>query len=433
MTTKTMKYEIKFEKELYNLLSDIQYSVFRIKNKATTMAYDWQQFSFGYNERFGKYPKPKDIIGKVRIDSDIYNLIKDDYNYLSSSIIDNSIMESVKKFNNDKLKILKGEQAIPTYKRDGSFPIRATQIKNLTKINNKKYETKLSLLSPKGAKERGIKSQIPVELRTGKGANEILDRIINNEYKLSDSRISKIKNKFYLMIAYTFEPKKLELDKYKVMGIDLGVNIPAMLAINDDEYYKAHIGNSDEIKNFEKQMYSRYRKLQESRKWAGEGSCGHGRKTRMKPLEKLLGKIANYKDQKNHVWSREIVNEAIKHGCGTIQMEDLTGISEHNKFLKRWTFYDLQTKIEYKAKEVGIEVVKIDPKHTSGRCSKCGHIHRSKDKEQWRPTQDKFICQSCGYTTNADYNASKNISIKDIDKIIEKDLKVQGKVLVSHT
>lgn len=121
MVTKTMKYEIKFEKELYNLLSDIQYSVFRIKNKATTMAYDWQQFSFAYNERFGSYPKPKDIVGKVRIDSDIYNLIKDDYKYLPSFIIDVAIGESVKKFNNDKLKILKGEQAIPTYKRDGSI------------------------------------------------------------------------------------------------------------------------------------------------------------------------------------------------------------------------------------------------------------------------------------------------------------------------
>ncbi|MEV6689783.1 hypothetical protein AB0N28_31440, partial [Streptomyces sp. NPDC051130] len=62
---KTMKYEIKYNKELYNLLSDIQHAVWLIKNRATTAAYDWQQFSFGYNERFGEYPKEKELLGKT--------------------------------------------------------------------------------------------------------------------------------------------------------------------------------------------------------------------------------------------------------------------------------------------------------------------------------------------------------------------------------
>ena len=41
-------------------------------------------------------------------------------------------------------------------------------------------------------------------------------------------------------------------------------------------------------------------------------------------LEKLAGKIANFKNTKNHCWSRYIVDVAVKNKCGVIQMEDLS-------------------------------------------------------------------------------------------------------------
>src|SRR5690606_20140564 len=114
---------------------------------------------------------------------------------------------------------------------------------------------------------------------------------------------------------------------------------------------------------------------------------------------------------------------------GTIQMEDLSGIAEENTFLKTWTYYDLQQKIKYKAEELGIKVIMINPKHTSGRCNCCGHIHRSVNKEEWRPTQDQFICQSCGHKANADWNAAKNIATPGIEKLIEEQLHKQEKEL----
>lgn len=110
-------------------------------------------------------------------------------------------------------------------------------------------------------------------------------------------------------------------------------------------------------------------------------------------------------------------------------MEDLTGISDDNTFLKTWTYYDLQQKIKYKAEEKGIKIVMINPAHTSGRCSNCGHVHTSENKEKWRPTQEQFICQNCGTKMNADHNAAKNIATHDIEKIIKEQLKLQEKEL----
>ncbi|MFG3435117.1 RNA-guided endonuclease InsQ/TnpB family protein [Lysinibacillus fusiformis] len=422
---KTMKYEIKYNKELYNLLSDIQHAVWLIKNRATTAAYDWQQFSFGYNERFGEYPKEKELLGKT-LSPDVYGFLKEMGSFVSSSIVDSAVNEAITKFKNDKVKILKGEQSIQIYRRNGSFPIRASQLKGLTKLDNKTYNAKLSLLSNEGAKERNCKGQFLVTLLTGNGAYEILDRVINGEYKMCDSRIYKRKNKFYLLLTYKFEKETVKvLDENRIMGVDIGIAVPAVLAISQDKYYRQYVGDAKEVSDFVAQINDRKKRLQRSRKWAGEGSRGSGRKKLMRPVDAISNKIHNYRETKNHTWSRFIVNEAVKNECGTIQMEDLSGISADNTFLKDWTFFSLQQKIINKANEHGIKVVQVKPSYTSQRCHKCGFIHKAVNKEIWRPTQAKFKCLNCGLETNADLNAARNIAIKDIEKIIDEQLKVQ--------
>lgn len=423
MVTKTMKYEIKYEKELYNLLSDIQYVIYRLKNKATSMTWDWQQYSFGYKERLGDYPKEKDMLGKT-LSPDIYNQIKDEFgNFVSSSIVDVAIQEAVKKFKKDSPEILRGERSIANYKRDGAFPIRKAQIKNLNKVTSKRYTCKLSLLSREGVKEKGFSSgRVDVELRTGNGAYQILDRILEGSYKMCDSKITKVKNKFYLLLTYQFEAEKVEVDKNIIMGIDVGVVNPATIAVSNDNWYYQFVGNGNDLDRIRKQVEARKKRILESRKWAGEGSVGHGYRTRTKAVEKVYGKIANYRNTMNHNWSSYIIKEAVRLGAGVIQMEDISGINEKETFLKNWTYYDLQKKIEYKAKQFGIEVVKIKPAYTSQRCSKCGNIHKEN-----RTKQDKFECKTCGFTVNADVNAARNIAIKDIEKIIEDQLKAQEK------
>ena len=64
-------------------------------------------------------------------------------------------------------------------------------------------------------------------------------------------------------------------------------------------------------------------------------------------------------------------------------------------------FFEL---LEYKLKRNGGQLIKVDPKYTSQKCSCCGHI--SKENRQ---SQATFECVRCGSQKNADYNASLNI------------------------
>ncbi len=46
----------------------------------------------------------------------------------------------------------------------------------------------------------------------------------------------------------------------------------------------------------------------------------------------------------------------------------------------------------------------VDPRDTSRRCSRCGHVEKGN-----RVTQARFRCRVCGYELNADLNAAENI------------------------
>jgi IS605 OrfB family transposase len=114
------------------------------------------------------------------------------------------------------------------------------------------------------------------------------------------------------------------------------------------------------------------------------------------------------------VLSKQIVGAAEKGA--TLVLENLKDIRKRAKAKRRsmtkrrmhsWPFLSLKAKIEYKAEERGCTVVAVDPRHTSQRCSCCGHTARNN-----RRSQSVFICRQCGFHLNADLNAARNIAAK---------------------
>ena len=95
-------------------------------------------------------------------------------------------------------------------------------------------------------------------------------------------------------------------------------------------------------------------------------------------------------------------------------MEDLTGIRDRAKLglktrtmLNAWAFNKLQFFIQYKAEAKGCLVVKVNPKYTSQRCSKCGHVEKAN-----RRNQSSFECKKCHFRLNADLQGSRNIALR---------------------
>ena len=132
-----------------------------------------------------------------------------------------------------------------------------------------------------------------------------------------------------------------------------------------------------------------------------------GTKSAKRLLRKRRLKEGRFSKHVNHCISKQIVNVAERTGRG-IAIEDLDGIRARirarrpqRRILHSWAFADLQAKILYKAKRVGVSVRFVDPRNTSRECRVCGHIEKAN-----RKTRDNFVCLSCGHSADADVNAA---------------------------
>ena len=249
-----------------------------------------------------------------------------------------------------------------------------------------------------------------------------MDKDFEGEYKLCNSSIQLAKRdgkpKLFLLMVVNIPQEHVELNKNIVVGVDLGVNVPAYVATNITEERKA-IGDREHFLNSRMAFQRRYKSLQRLKATAG----GKGRAKKLEPLERLRKAEHDWVHTQNHLFSREVVNFAVQTRAATIHMEDLSGFGKDSDgnaddkkefVLRNWSYYELQNMITYKAAKYGIKVEKIRPAYTSQTCSYCG--------QQGFRQGVTFICENpaCkqfGEKTHADYNAARNIAnSKDIIK-----------------
>jgi putative transposase len=146
-----------------------------------------------------------------------------------------------------------------------------------------------------------------------------------------------------------------------------------------------------------------------------------------KRVNKLHNKIA--KRRESHQW--DAANRIVKK-ADAIAVEDLniSGMmkrcqpvkSETARFLSNGqsakrglnrsiadaSWYALTQKIEYLAAKSGKKLYRVNPKHTSQTCSKCGHIDKASRNGE------KFICTNCGHIDDANLQAARNVKQKAI-------------------
>lgn len=134
-----------------------------------------------------------------------------------------------------------------------------------------------------------------------------------------------------------------------------------------------------------------------------------GTRSSKRLLKRLSGKERTTATIINHTISKSIVQSAKMQGKG-ISVEDLTNIRftskrRNKKFrvkLGRWSFGQLRSFIDYKARLSGVKFVVVEPAYTSQTCSVCHSIGTRKNKS--------FTCTNCGNDMDADLNAAKNIA-----------------------
>ncbi|MFA5132732.1 MAG: transposase [Candidatus Paceibacterota bacterium] len=198
-------------------------------------------------------------------------------------------------------------------------------------------------------------------------------------------------NKWYATISVEVDPVRLPHED-KSVGIDLGLEKFATLSDG------TIIQNPRFFKKSENRLARVQRKFSKTKKGSKE------RRHLRKSVSKIYEKISNQRKDFAHKLSNALVNK-----YGTIVFEDLNikGMVQGGHLAKSihdvaWNMLVQYT--SYKAEEAGRNVVLVDPKNTSKKCSKCGNI-----KEDLELKDRTYTCARCGLVLDRDFNASINI------------------------
>lgn len=267
--------------------------------------------------------KKKDFLQCSKQNSTYQLVSKEFKQYIPSDILANLNQKIQENYNNNQKKIESGERALSTYKKGMEIPFSIRENKRL----------KLFI------KEEGIYlkwfKEILFRLEFGKDASNnrcIVERLIESDrqqknkgedYVANNSSIKLVKygksTRIFLLLSIDIPAKKQVLDKDVVLGVDLGIKCPLYLAINKNDNFKMQIGDIEHFHNQRTMFQKRFKSLQKLICTQG----GHGRKKKLEPLEKLKEKERNWVHTQNHVYSREVIKQALKQNARTIHMESL--------------------------------------------------------------------------------------------------------------
>ncbi len=143
-----------------------------------------------------------------------------------------------------------------------------------------------------------------------------------------------------------------------------------------------------------------------------------GTKSARRLLKRRAKKERRFQQDVSHTITKRIANYARATGRA-IGCEDLKGIRSRVQVRRSqrrthssWAFGQFTAYLAYKCQERGVPFALVDARYTSQTCSRCGHCEKAN-----RHTQSSFLCRSCGFAANADWNGAENIRVKALDAL----------------
>lgn len=237
------------------------------------------------------------------------------------------------------------------------------------------------------------------------GMSKYFDHTI---YKFGTAKLVNKHGKYFLHIPVTYDIEESNIfDICNVVGIDRGINF---VVATYDSKHKSGFVSGKAIKQ-KRAHYSKLRKELQIRQTLSA----------RRRLKAIGSRENRWMQDVNHCVSKALVDNNPKHTL--FVLEDMTGIRNATERVKNkdryvsvsWSFYDLEQKLMYKAKQHQSTVVKVDPRYTSQCCPVCGHIEKANRNKKIH----LFACKNCGYRSNDDRIGAMNLYRMGISYLTE--------------
>ena len=240
------------------------------------------------------------------------------------------------------------------------------------------------------------RKRITLPIIFGERQQKFIEEVLQGKWQFCTVEMVKRNREWY---AHFVLKKEVEFyEPETVIGVDMGEwNVATAVAISkqNPKPMKGQFWSGAKIREVRGKYAHIRRKLQ--------------RKKRLDLVKRIGHKEERIVNQQLHIIANGIITYAKQFEKPVIVMEKLDGIRENmnssaklNRRLHAWSFRKLQQYIEYKANLERIPVVYVNPKNTSKRCHRCGHVVQANGRE--------FRCSECGLVYNRDLNGAINIA-----------------------
>jgi putative transposase len=219
-------------------------------------------------------------------------------------------------------------------------------------------------------------------------------REIPQSYKLKSVTVSKTPTgKYFASILFEYEQEIQTIEPKNFVGLDFSMK----------ELYVASDGSSACYPRYYRQALEQLAREQRKLSKCQKGSNNRN-KQRIK-VAKLHERVTNQRKDFLHKLSRQITNA---YDCVCIEDLNMKGMSQAlnlGKSVADNSFGAFVSMLDYKLKEQGKQLVKVDKWYPSSKtCSHCGTV-----KETLSLSDRTYHCEVCGAVLDRDYNASINI------------------------
>ncbi|MCY4130023.1 MAG: transposase [Gammaproteobacteria bacterium] len=213
----------------------------------------------------------------------------------------------------------------------------------------------------------------------------------------------------FIQLVCDIERPRIGLNR--AIGIDVGVRVNA--ALSDGMVIPRHTPDRAEIRRKQRALSrcKRGSKGRAKRRQALARACYRARVQRHNALHRLTSEIVKLHGKWIAVEDLDIeamtASAAGTADCPGRRVKQKTGLNR-SILDQNWGMFIMQ--LDYKAASAGGQLVRVDPKHTTQRCSRCGGlpVKPLTLNDRW------YHCAHCGYGDDRDVNASKNVLLKGL-------------------
>jgi len=339
-------------KEVRTKLYQWQDRCFRASNLLMTHLYmqimmkDLLYLSEGVKYKLVDEKKDSEGILKCSHSNSTYRMLSNRFKgEIPCHILNHLNHELSSRFKKNYMDYVNGTRSLDNYKPNAGFLFGSEDLKHLYYNEERKlYCFRLF--------------QIPFSAYLGRDFTDkhvLLKKVINGEVKLCTSKMKLDKGKIFWMPVFEVPIEPHCLKPEIVAEASLSLEHPISVRIGKKSL---NIGNKEEFLHRRLAIQAAY-----SRTKAAVGYCrgGNGKERKLKALERFKGMETNYVGNRLHEYSRRLIDFCVKHQAATLVLLDMqlnTEIAKEEQFvLRNWSYYELMTKIKYKAEKAGIELI----------------------------------------------------------------------------